>query len=162
MLALYIGLFSYPLQDRQRIDKQPSMRRQQALQQGGGVTVVSRGEEGGVRARVVLIVSKGLAGAHRCGRHPEALRSRGMGSARSGAGRIAETAAAAIGAGGERGHGAARRRVAAGAGCRTGGSAARGREGMISRVDLASGAVLLVPRQCCFSALLPDARIWGK
>jgi hypothetical protein len=45
MLALYIGLFSYPLQDRQRIDKQPSMRRQQALQQGGGVTVVSRGEE---------------------------------------------------------------------------------------------------------------------
>jgi hypothetical protein len=85
-----------------------------------------------------------------------------MGSARSGAGRIAETAAAAIGAGGERGHGAARRRVAAGAGCRTGGSAARGREGMISRVDLASGAVLLVPRQCCFSALLPDARIWGK
>jgi hypothetical protein len=59
MLALYIGLFSYPLQDRQRIDKQPSMRRQQALQQGGGVTVVSRGEEGGVRARVVLIVSRG-------------------------------------------------------------------------------------------------------
>jgi hypothetical protein len=107
MLALYIGLFSYLLQDRQRIDKQPPMRRQQALQQEqAGVTVVSRGE-GGVRARVVLMVSGGeleriAAGVTRrqCG---------AAGWARHAAGLIVSL---------ER----QPRRVAAGAGCRTGGN----------------------------------------